>query len=187
VGESTTRDNPPAEDNVLPVAIPQFAFARKNVASGQKPLSEGIDWLRQKGYRSVLHLVAPGEDDTAARRQFEAKGLRYQSLEVSPLTLEKSVDAFNRIVADKAELPLYVYDRDSSLAGGLWYLHFRIVEGYDSDKAAIEAGRLGLNIDADGGSHRDMWLAVQKYLSMPRTQSRSKVHIVSLHKPQPIE
>lgn len=157
------RDEPPA----LPVDVPQFAIARKQVASGQKPFADGLNWLRDRGYRTVLHIRPPGEDDAAARRQFEAKGFQYLSLEVSPRTLTRDVvDQFNRIVTDRANLPLYVYDRDSSLAGGLWYLHFRIVDGQSSDRATVEAARLGLNPDADGGAHRDMWLAVQNYLRM---------------------
>lgn len=161
IGEQQT----PKAAGVLPVDIPQFAIARKEVASGQKPFPEGIDWLRSKGYRTVLFIRPPGEDDSAARRLFSAKGFRYLSLEVSPLTLNRDMlDEFNRIVTDAANLPLFVFDRDSSLLGGLWYLHFRIHEGYDSDRAAIEAGRLGLNIDADGGPHKDMWLAIQTFL-----------------------
>ena len=149
--------------------MPQFAVVKEGVASGQKPFAEGLNWLREKGYRTVLHLRLPGADDTAARRQFEAKGFRYLSLEVSPQTLNReTVDQFNRIVGDPANLPLFVYDRDSSLAGGLWYLHGRIVGGLPNDKATAEAARLGLNPDADGGAHKAMWLAVQNYLSMSK-------------------
>jgi hypothetical protein len=192
VGESQSpRDpagsprDPAGEKNPLPVDVPQFAIARKQVASGQKPFPEGIDWLRDKGYRTVLFLRSPGEDDSAARRLFTAKGFRYLSLEVSPLNLNRDlVDEFNRQVKDPANLPLYVYDRDSSLAGGMWYLHFRISEGYDGDKAAIEAGRLGLNIDADGGPHRDMWLAIQKFLQPTNKPAArlGRIHMVSWNK-----
>jgi len=169
VGEATQPQKPREEAPALPVDVPQFAEVKKGVASGQKPFAEGVNWLREKGYRTVLHLRAPGEDDAAARRQFEAKGFRYLSLEVSPLTLNRTtVDQFNRLVGDPANLPLFVYDRDSSLAGGLWYLHLRIVDGMTNQKATAEAARLGLNPDADGGSHKAMWLAVQSYLSMSK-------------------
>ncbi len=185
VAERQIPREPAGERSILPVEIPQYALARKQVASGQKPFSEGIDWLRDKGYRSVLFIRAPGEDDSAARRQFTAKGFRYFSLEVSPLTLNRElIDEFNRVVTDPANLPLFVYDRDSSLLGGLWYLHFRVSEGYDSDKAAIEAGRLGLNIDADGGSHKEMWLAIQRFLqpmSKP-TVRQSRAHTAGWNK-----
>ena len=167
VGETQTKDA-----NILPVDIPQFQIARKQVASGQKPFPEGLDWLKEKGYRTILHVRQPGEDDTNTRRLITAKGFRYLSLEVSPLTLNRDIlDEFNRIVTDPANLPLFAYDRDSSLLGGLWYLHFRIHEGADADRAAIEAGRLGLNIDASGGEHKEMWLRIQKLLAPPMNKT----------------
>jgi hypothetical protein len=169
----------PGDPGSLPVDIPQFAFARKNVASGQKPFIDGLDWLRARGYRTVLHVRSPGENDSVARRQFEARGFRYISLEVSPTTLSRElVEAFNRIVTDPANLPLFAYDRDSSLLGGLWYLHFRTYEGYAHERAAIKAGELGLNIDADAGPHRDMWLAIQRFLQISKPTKRpvAKVH-----------
>jgi protein tyrosine phosphatase (PTP) superfamily phosphohydrolase (DUF442 family) len=155
----------PSPTPSLPVGIPQFAVAREEVASGLKPLLDGLDWLRTNGYRTVLHIRQPGEDDTADRRQIEKLGLKYLSLEVSPQTLSKNiVNEFNRLVADSASHPLFVYDQDGTLSGGLWYLHFRTA-GQESDEVArLKAARLGLREDATDG-HRAMWLAIQKYLS----------------------
>ena len=160
--------SPPAQEQPTgPVDVPGFVVVKKDIATGQKPFTDGVPWLRDRGYRTVLHVRQPGEDDAAARRQFEASGFRYLSLEVSPLTLSKAiVDRFNRLVGDPANLPLFVYDRDSSLLGGLWYLHFRTVEKLPDDKATDAAARLGLNPDADGGPHKEMWLAVQNYLRL---------------------
>lgn len=156
-------EEPPA----LNADVPGFTVVKPQVASGQKPFADGLNWLKEKGYRTVLHVRPPGEDDTAARRQFEAKGFRYLSLDVSPQTLTPEVvDRFNRTVTDSTNLPLYVYDRDASLVGGLWFLHFRIIDGLTNEKATAEAARLGLNPDADTGPHREMWLAVQKYLQV---------------------
>jgi hypothetical protein len=184
VGEYQTPKVPAPDNGLLPVDVPQFAIARKGVASGQRPFTEGLDWLRSKGYRTVLYVRAPGEDDRLARQQFEAKGFRYLTLQVSPTTLNREiVDEFNRIVTDAGNQPLFVYDRDSSLVGGLWYLHFRTVDGYTDDRAAIEAGRLGLNIDADGGPHKEMWLAIQRFLQTNKPTGRfARVHTASLSK-----
>jgi protein tyrosine phosphatase (PTP) superfamily phosphohydrolase (DUF442 family) len=149
----------------LPVDIPQFAVAKPNVASGQEPYPEGVTWLKARGYRTVLHIRAPGEDDREARRRFEQNGLRYLFLEVSPQTLTKEVvDQFNRLVADPNNQPLFVYDRDSSLAGGLWYLHFRLVDKASDEKAREEAAQLGFKQN-DEGPQKAMWLAVQNFLA----------------------
>jgi protein tyrosine phosphatase (PTP) superfamily phosphohydrolase (DUF442 family) len=140
-------------------------MARPRVASGQQPFPDGVTWLQAHDYRTVLHVRTPGEDDAAARRQFEKHGLRYLSLEVSPRTLTREVvDQFTRTVTDEANLPLFVYDRDGGLAGGLWYLYYRLAEKTDDQQARTEAARLGLNQDRND-SHRDMWLAIQAFLA----------------------
>lgn len=149
----------------LPVGIPGFAKAKEGVGSGLKPSLEGLDWLQTNGYRTVLHIRRPGEDDGADRKQVEKRGLRYVSLELSPQTLSPDVvDQFNHLANEAASQPLFVYDRDSVLQGALWFLHFRIVDLATDDEARVRAGRLGLREDG-GPEHRDMWLAVQKYWS----------------------
>jgi hypothetical protein len=148
----------------LPVGIPQFALAKDRVAAGLRPmLDDGLDWLQANGYRTVLHVLRPGEDDSADRRQVEKRGMTYLRLEVSPQTLSRPlVDRFNVLVGDTARYPLFVYDRDGSLAGGLWYLHFRTAEQASDETARIRASRLGLR--EDDPNQRDMWLAIQRLL-----------------------
>jgi protein tyrosine phosphatase (PTP) superfamily phosphohydrolase (DUF442 family) len=155
----------PPRPPALPVGIPQFAAVRDQVASGLKPLLDGLDWLQANHYRTVLHLRAPGEDDAADRREIEKRGLKYLSLEVSPQTLSPAVvDQFNRIVTDPANYPLFVYDKDGMLAGGLWYLYYRTAERAPDEEARTKANRLGLKENPEG-DHRAMWLAIQKYLA----------------------
>lgn len=165
-----TQEPPRASDEsapspTLPVDIPQFAAVKTNIANGQEPFSGGISWLKSHGYRTVLHVHSPEQDDRAARNQFEQSGLRYLSLEVSPQTLSRAkVDQFNRLVGDAVNLPLFVYDKDGSLAGALWYLHFRLVDGAAEEKAQEEAEGLGFKKD-QSDAHLQMWLAVQKLLN----------------------
>ncbi len=91
--------------------------------------------------------------------------MKYVSLDVSPRTLTKeTTQTFNRAVRDIPGQPVFIYDRDGALAGGLWYLYFRTAEQCSDDVARIRAGSLGLREDRDG-HHRDMWLAVQKFLN----------------------
>jgi protein tyrosine phosphatase (PTP) superfamily phosphohydrolase (DUF442 family) len=147
-----------------PIDIPQFAVVRKDVATGLQPFPDGVAWLKKNGYRTVLHVGAPGTDDAAARRLFEKYGLRYVAIDVDPRSLNKeAVDYFNRLVGDQTNLPLFVYDKDGALTGGLWYLHFRLVEGWSDEKAREEAARLGFRQEQDD-NHRTMWIAVQKLL-----------------------
>jgi protein tyrosine phosphatase (PTP) superfamily phosphohydrolase (DUF442 family) len=156
--------NEPVETPKLPVDIPLFAVVKSRVATGQQPFPDGVAWLQNEGYRTVLHLRPPGETDTAAQRVFEKRGLRYVSLEVGPRNLTKEVvEQFNKAAADESNQPLFVFDRDSSLAGPMWYLHFRTAGGMADDKAQAEAARLGFRKDQDDNA-RTMWIAVQNYL-----------------------
>lgn len=148
----------------LPVAIPQFASVQERVASGLKPLPGGFDWLAANGFRTVLHIRKPGEDDAAERGQVEKLGLKFLSLEASPQTLAKAtVDEFNRLVGDSAVHPLFVYDGDGVLGGGLWYLHFRTVLQMSDEQARARATPLGLK-DTTTGEPGTMWVAIQKFL-----------------------
>src|SRR5262249_27773801 len=85
VGERARQPTQPSteEPPALNADVPGFTVVKSQLATGQKPFADGLNWLKEKGYRTVLHVRTPGEDDSAARRQFEAKGFRYQSLEVS--------------------------------------------------------------------------------------------------------
>lgn len=156
-----TRESRDPANAPQPIDLPGFAIARPGVASGLRPFPDGISWLKDQGYTTVLHLRAPGEDNAAARRQFEKKGLTYLSLETSPARLNREVyEQFTRLVTDSKLQPLFVFDKDGSLAGGLWYLHFRVHGNLSIEKARAEAQRLGLRFD-DDTEHQAMWLAVQ--------------------------
>jgi hypothetical protein len=149
----------------LPVGIPGFAPAiAEKVANGRKPALEGLDWLKANGYRGALLVRKPGENDAADRRQFEARGLNFTSLEVALASLDRStVEQFNYAVTNAARQPLFVYDADGSLTGLLWYLYFRRAEHVDDDAARTKAERLGLKL-----GERDQrlgWLAVQDFLA----------------------
>jgi protein tyrosine phosphatase (PTP) superfamily phosphohydrolase (DUF442 family) len=160
----TENTSPPP---VLPVGIPQYAVVKDRVATGRRPLlDDGLDWLRENGFRTVLFLRRPGEDDATDRKEVEKRGLKYLSLEVSPQTLTRKVVAeFTRIAKDAAGYPLFVYDRDGALAGGLWYLHFRLAEELPDETARLRASTLGLREDRD--SHREMWVAIRQLLVPP--------------------
>jgi protein tyrosine phosphatase (PTP) superfamily phosphohydrolase (DUF442 family) len=156
----------PKQPAVFPVGIPQFAMARDRVASGLRPsLDDGLEWLQANGYRTVVCIHEPGEQIAADRKQVQKRGMKFIALELSALTLNKNaIDEFNRLISDAALQPLFVYDRDGALAGSMWYLHFRLAQNLNDEKARQQAHALGLREERDG-AYRDMWLAVQKYLS----------------------
>lgn len=153
----------------LPVGIPHFTVVKEQVANGQRPaLDEGLDWLKTNGYKAVLFLHKPGDPLDADRKQADKRGLKFLSLEVSPATLtRKQVDEFAALVKEPNHLPLFVYDREGDLTGGLWYLYFRLTEQTDDDAARVRISSLGFRENREE-AHRTMWLAIQKLLAEPR-------------------
>jgi protein tyrosine phosphatase (PTP) superfamily phosphohydrolase (DUF442 family) len=153
----------------LPAGIADFAPAKAKVFSGRRPMLDGLDWLKQNGFRTVLFVHLPGEEDLTGRRELEKRELKYFTLEVSPKNLTTEVVAsFNRLVDEEANWPLFVYSPDRSLLGGLWYLHFRIAENLSDEEAQRKATPLGLKKEGDG-SQTELWLAIQKYLEKTKS------------------
>lgn len=154
-----------ATSPALPVGIPRYNKVTEQVAGGLRPFADGYDWLKENGFRAVLHIRAPGQDDSAERQEVQKRSLRYLSLEVSPDTLSKKiVSDFFSMVDDKANQPLFVFDRDGILAGALWYLYLRGPAHLPDVQAKEKAGQLGFK-EAGTEEHKLLWLAIQKYLS----------------------
>lgn len=153
---------PPKQAN--PGVPANFTAVQKGVRAGMRPSLDELDWLRDNATASVIHIRLPGEDDSADRKQVESRGIRYLSVEVSPQTLTKEqIDAFIALVRDHARLGLFVYDRDGSLAGSMWYAYFRRGDFDAADTAMLRAYPLGLQPER-AGQHRDMWQAVQSVI-----------------------
>lgn len=149
----------------LPASLPQFAFALDQVvASGLKPFPDGWDWLKANGYKTVLHVHLPGEDDSADKAKVEKLGMKFVSIPVSSKTLtEAVVNEFNQTVARAANQPAFVYDEDGMLAGSMWYIYFRTVDRLPDADATLQASRLGLK--ENQGDQTGMWVAIHKYLA----------------------
>jgi protein tyrosine phosphatase (PTP) superfamily phosphohydrolase (DUF442 family) len=126
--------------------IDEFARVREGVAAGRRPTLEGLDWLKGKGYKTVVHIRGPQDNDDADRRQVEKRGMKFVSLQVNPeLLTQQWIDQFNEIVGDSASRPVFVYGQDPQAAGVVWYLHLRTAEFLTHDEARLQAGRLGLS------------------------------------------
>ena len=159
---------PPVADNAptasaFPVGIPGFDRARENVSTGQRPRFEGLDWLQKNGYRTVVCLHLPGEKTETDREQNEKRGLSFVPMEINPRLLNRDVmEAFLRLIREPAAGKTFVYDKDGTLAGGMWYLSFRVLDLESHDNALVRAGALGLRADGDD-VQRELLAAVRKY------------------------
>jgi hypothetical protein len=141
--------------------------ATPDVDSGLRPFDlNDFKWLAKQGYRAVLNLREAGADDTAARRITLNQKRLYHSLVASAATLDADLyDDFVKVVSDTKNYPLYVYDKDGTVAGGLWYLYYRLEKKDDDATARAKAKKLGLDFDDDSKAHKDVVLAVQAVLA----------------------
>lgn len=162
--DADAQKQPDKASTEFPADIPRYTLVEEGVATGLEPFPEGIDWLASHGYRTVLYLHSADTDPESARKAFEAKGLKFRSLEVSPQSLTRDlVQEFSRLTQDEASRPLFIYDRDGMLTGTMWYLHFRLTERLSQEEAKKRASRLGLKEDTDD-RYTDLWIAINRVL-----------------------
>lgn len=125
--------------------IPDFTQIKEGVSAGGRPALDGLDWLKTKGYKTVVYLRRTSDDDLTDRRQVERRDMKFVSILVTPEGLTQAwLDEFNRTVGDTVSRPIYIYASDANVAGVVWYLHLRTAEFLTHDEARVRAGRLGL-------------------------------------------
>lgn len=150
------RENLASKISLLPppasAAAPaeHYSTLAPTIAGGALPTAEGLDWLVDKGYKTLLDLREPGEVQPEFIGQVSQRGLRYLALPVKleKLTLEK-IERFQRELDQETARPIYFFDGDGSRAGAMWFVASlaRHKERLDLTNARREAKELGL-IDA---------------------------------------
>ncbi len=151
----------------LPIGIPQFVEVKPGISCGLRPDLDGLRWLEENHYKTVVSLRRPNEEDTVDRRAIEKRGLTYVSLTLGSEAISPETFArFRQLVEDRGGHPLFIYDRNGSLSGILWYLYFRQVEQRSDTEATERAQRLGLR-DKDNAEQAGLWRAAQKLLQTP--------------------
>jgi len=139
--QSTAKPSQPA---VFPVDIPGYAVLAENIAAGQQPFPDGIQWLKQAGFDLVVHARAPGEDDSADKAMFERAGLTFTSIEMGADTFDQSaVRQVASEIRQRGGRPAFIYDRDGGRVGPLWVAYAVTVLNIPESTARDQAARLG--------------------------------------------
>lgn len=158
----------PVSPAAFPADIARWQVPYEGVASGLYPQPGGWDWLTHQGYRTVLHIKAAGEDEASIRSEGERRGMRYIALEVSPQLLNRDlVMRFSTLLADRSLHRIFVTDKDGTLAGAIWYLHYRLTEKLDDTEAKRRAAQHGFTENDSRPEVTALWLAVQNVLKSP--------------------
>ena len=116
-----------------------------SVGGGSAPSADGLDWLKEKGYRTFLDLRSVTEIDPKFVEAVNDHDMFYISLPIVAAHLDPSrLARFDELIARTDNRPLYFCDADGTRAGLIWYLHLRTVEGLDAQSAAQRSEEIGL-------------------------------------------
>lgn len=141
--------------------IPHYAIVEANVATGGQPTLDGMKWLKERGFRTILNLLPDSDADPAEPSMVRELELEYVSLPVTAASIDRAtVEMFNQIADDAKYRPLFIHDSTGAHVGALWYLHRVTVDNVPEDRARSQAARIGLK-DTD----TELWIAIQRYLA----------------------
>ncbi len=131
-----------------PLDIPRFVKVKNGLAFGRQPFPDGIVWLRQAGFKKVIHIAGSSELDDAAQRLFEQEGIQYIRLEILPEKFDQAlVNRFAGTFVDAEKNPVFIYDRDGSRLGSLWMAHRVLNEKSTLGQAKSEAETVGFHYE----------------------------------------
>jgi len=141
---SKSQDATSGSTHVAP-GIARFVSLEPKLSGGSLPSAEGLDWLAEKGYKTVLDLSEASEVRSKFIDEVANRGLRYVSLPMGLTKLDaEHVERFNREIQLDDSLPIYFCDADGVRAGALWYVLKVSVDGVDAQSAMKQAVELGL-------------------------------------------
>lgn len=154
-----TITTPPAEVSAAP-GIRRFQVVENRLAGGSLPTNEGLDWLVEKGYKTILDVrdISEMQASFAFAEEVTKRGMRYVVLPIGLKQVDSNhISRFNEEIALADARPLYFCDNDGTRAGVLWYIRRMTVDRIDAAAASREAESLGL-------SDKAFWQAATKYL-----------------------
>ena len=142
----------------LAPGLTHFSSVKPNVNGGSLPNAEGLDWLKERGTKTLLDLRDANDVDPSFVEQVKSRGLRHISLPVDMNHPDAATVArFGAEVGRSEGQPVYFFDRDGTRAGMIWYVHRLTSDKVDAQLASHEAEELGLRDKA-------AWVAAAKYL-----------------------
>ena len=121
------------------------ASVAPSVAGGSLPAADGLAWLQEKGYRTLVDLRPRSEVATGFPDQVTDHGMLYVALPfpVSPINLTR-LARFNDLMSQIDQRPIYFCDDDGRRAGLIWYLRLRSKDREETNLARSKAEDIGL-------------------------------------------
>jgi len=139
--------------------IARFVAVDLKLAGGSVPTGAGLNWLVEKGYRTVLDLRESSEVPSSFIAEVTNLGLRYLALPIGLKSIDRDhLGRFNFEIAAGEARPLFFFDSDGTRAGALWYIRRITHDRVDRQIARREAEELGLSNPA-------YWAAVTSFVT----------------------
>ncbi len=167
-----------AEVNVAP-GIQHFAGVDTKLSGGSLPDVTGLDWLAERGYKTILDLREESEISTSFISDVAKRGMRYVALPINVKTVDADhLDRFNAEVSLAQARPLYFCDTDGTRAGVMWYLRRITVDRVGEPVARRDAEDIGL-------SDAKFWLAANVFPPLVPGNRGSRTRPPSQSPPSP--
>jgi uncharacterized protein (TIGR01244 family) len=127
---------------------PKILCLNEDFATAAQPREEAFAKLAANGFRSVLNLRTDAEGVDLKREQelVEKSAVKYFNVPVvgsAPKT--ESVEAFIKIIKDKANHPMLIHCASANRVGAFWMIYRVVEQGWSEDKALEEATQIGLS------------------------------------------
>lgn len=127
--------------------LPGYVVVQPNVAFGQQPEAAGLQWLKRRGFTTVLDLRS--DPDPAEAPLLRQLGLDYINvpLRVDRLWSDETYARLREVLTHPRYRPLFVHDEKGQRLAALW-LVFRVREaGVTPAQAEEEVRVMGLPTD----------------------------------------
>jgi protein tyrosine phosphatase (PTP) superfamily phosphohydrolase (DUF442 family) len=157
VGLAELAAAPAGEVSVAP-GLRRFAGLEPKLAGGSLPTPAGLDWLQEKGYKTILDLRDEADISPTFIADVSRRGMRYLALPITVKTVDDDhVARFNFEVSLAEARPLYFCDTDGTRAAVMWYIRRVDVDKVDPVVARRDAEELG-------STDSPFWPAANAYL-----------------------
>jgi hypothetical protein len=115
------------------------------VSNGDRPTLEGLDSLKNAGFRTVVYFHLPKADTAPARQLCEQRGLTLVTIPITEGEIASAYASFAKALQNKGRGLTYVCDEADGLhTGAMWYGYFRRVGLLSADASLVRAQSLGL-------------------------------------------
>ncbi|MEZ6139273.1 MAG: hypothetical protein R3B84_01765 [Zavarzinella sp.] len=126
------------------VGIERFQQVGPNVYTGQRAELNGLDWLQQNQFGTVVYLMRAEDDPSSDQLQMEKRNLPFVAEIVTPETLTAQWFAqFSATIKHPKQQNVFVFDRAGDIVPTVWYIYYRQTDHLSHEEASVLAKKFG--------------------------------------------